>query len=517
MGFPKEGFMDITRAWRASRSWLWLLVGSACFTFIGWRYNVAIAAWIAPVFLIRFFRGQKHWYATLPAVVTLAVASYIQMYGGWDLDPWMIPLFSVLRPAAFLAALYADRLLVRRLPVWAASLVYPAVYLTVDWLIVLTPLGDLMSASITQFGLPAVSQLASLTGIWGLGFLMGWIAAVINAAWEKGLGQRGTPREGGPIAAAARSAAGAMGARRLAIAAACVVAAVVALGSARAALILPSSATVRVGSITVEHPRDYWDWIDAHTPRDVVADHSAELTGITERLFSQSERAAAAGARVIFWSEGNAVLTEDNEQAFMERASAFASRHGVYFAPGMVVLRYGQTVSDNKMVMFAPDGTRAYTYVKTMSWYPTGSDGILRTVDTPYGRIGTAICFDMDFPSFIHRLGALKTDIVLDASFDSKGIRPYHTEAALLRGIENGFSLVKQTNTGTSMAIDGTGRVLARLDSFETADQLMLSDVPTRRVPTLYRVLGEWFAYLGMALAAGLCAWGILRGRARKR
>jgi len=32
---------------------------------------------------------------------------------------------------------------------------------------------------------------------------------------------------------------------------------------------------------------------------------------------------------------------------------------------------------------FAPDGHRAFTYMKTTSWYPTGSDGILKTVETP--------------------------------------------------------------------------------------------------------------------------------------
>jgi hypothetical protein len=41
----------------------------------------------------------------------------------------------------------------------------------------------------------------------------------------------------------------------------------------------------------------------------------------------------------------------------------------------------------------------------------------------------------------------------------------------------------------------------------------MLSDVPTRRVPTLYAMLGEWFAYAGMALALALVVWGIARVR----
>jgi apolipoprotein N-acyltransferase len=41
----------------------------------------------------------------------------------------------------------------------------------------------------------------------------------------------------------------------------------------------------------------------------------------------------------------------------------------------------------------------------------------------------------------------------------------------------------------------------------------MLVDVPTRRVPSLYAALGEWFAYAGMALALALIVWSIAAGR----
>jgi apolipoprotein N-acyltransferase len=59
-------------------------------------------------------------------------------------------------------------------------------------------------------------------------------------------------------------------------------------------------------------------------------------------------------------------------------------------------------------------------------------------------------------------------------------------------------------------------RVLARQDFYATSDRLMLADVPTQRVPTIYRVFGEWFAYAGMALALFLCVWGIVAGRKKK-
>ncbi len=477
--------------------WAWLALGAVSFTFIGWKFNVPAAAWVAPLLLIRFFRDQERWLATLAAIPLLALASFIHLWGGWDLEPWMAVAVSVLRPAPFLVALYADRALRRRLPVGLSTLVYPSVYLALDWLVALTPLGSGMSASATQFGFPAVSQLASVTGIWGIGFLAGWISAVANTAWER------------------RTDFGS--ARGVVVAAAAALALVVGLGSARLSLERSRVATVRVGSVTVEHPRDYWTWIDQGTPREVVEGYAAELASIEERLFAQSERAVAAGAKVVFWAEGNGVVPEDGEARFMARAADFANRNSVYFAPAVVVLRYGQTISDNKVVMFSPDGSRAFTYVKTMSWYPTGSDGVLKTVDTPYGTIGSAICFDMDFPSFIHRLGGMQADIVLVPAFDTEKIRPFHTEVGLLRGVENGFSVVRQTNQGTSMAIDGWGRVLARQEYFETEDRLMLADVPTERARTVYALAGEWFAYGGMALALALVAWAVVARRGRQR
>ena len=488
--------MESSRTWNRVSSWVWLAAGSACFVFVGWRFNVPLASWVAPIFLIRFFRDRPRWPSTLPAILLLGAASYIQLVGGWDLDAWQIPIFSLLRPAAFLVALYADRALHGRLPRGLSTLVYPSVYLAVDYAIGFTPLGTVMSASATQFALPVVTQLASLTGLWGIGFLAGWTAAVCNLLWENrpGLSKAGKIV---PILGA-------------------VLAVVVVYGSLRVSLARPSSPTVRVAGISVTHPRDYWNWIDDGTPWDVVARYTGELASIEEQLFASSARAVTAGAKLVFWSEGNCVLTEDTEAAFIERAGRFAHDNGVYLAAAVLVLRYGQTISDNKILMMSPDGSVAFTYVKTKSWYPTGSDGILRTVDTPYGRIGAAVCFDMDFPSFVNRFARMGTDIVVVPSFDSERIRPFHTEVGMIRAVENGFSMVRQVSTGSSMAADYAGRILVQQDYFHTADRLMIADVPTRGAWTLYGLLGDWFAWAGAALAVLLVALGVARPRGRK-
>jgi len=149
-----------------------------------------------------------------------------------------------------------------------------------------------------------------------------------------------------------------------------------------------------------------------------------------------------------------------------------------------------------------PKGEIAYTYTKTKSWYPTDSDGLIHSVDTPYGRIGGAICFDMDFPSFIHQSGKQGIDILLVPAFDWEPIKPYHTQVGLFRAVENGMSVVRQVNEGTSMAVDYQGRLLAYQDFFTTEDPIIFADVPTQGVKTPYAVLGDGFAYLSLAMAA---------------
>ena len=74
----------------------------------------------------------------------------------------------------------------------------------------------------------------------------------------------------------------------------------------------------------------------------------------------------------------------------MQRAAAFARQHQVYFMPVYQILRYGDTGGFNGLALFTPEGEVAYEYEKTLSWYATTSDGLVDSLQTPYGRIGAA-------------------------------------------------------------------------------------------------------------------------------
>ncbi|MBN1955979.1 MAG: carbon-nitrogen hydrolase family protein, partial [Anaerolineae bacterium] len=443
---------------------LWLALGVVLFAFFGWRWNMPIAAWLCPLFLIRFFRRQDKWYKALIAFPLLAAAGALNKWNAWDIEWFGQVGLSLLLPMPLLVALYVDRFFSRRLQGLLATFVFPAVLVVLDLAISLWPLlGTIISPAATQFELTALIQVASVTGIWGLTFLIGWAASMANLWWEHGFEVRRIARPAAVFVL--------------------VLLVVLLGGAARLALARPASSTVRVGGVTVPHPRDYWsEIVDLGTPRGVAHQFEAEVTSLNDQLFAASEQVVAGGAQIVFWSEGNGVVYEEDEAAFLQRAQAFAREHQVYFAPALLVLHYGQSSTDNKLVMITPQGEVAFTYVKTISWYPTDSDGIIRCVDTPYGRIAAAICFDLDFPSLLRQAAQQEVDLVIVPGFDSAGIKHYHTQVGLFRAVEGGFSVVRQVNTGTSMAVDYQGNVLAYQDHFRTTDRTMLADVPTQGV-----------------------------------
>ncbi len=479
---------------------LWLAIGAGAYAFIGWRWSAPAAAWIAPVFLVRFFRNQEKWYTPLLSLPFLYAAFLTNMIGAWDLPIIAQVILPAVVPLPLILVLYIDRALSPRLGGIWATLVFPAAYVTMDYILGFTSLGTLFSTASTQFSFATIAQAASVTGIWGISFLIAWFASIVNTVWENGSDlnmPRGTDYTRpvhNPVTVFVAA-----------------VLLVVVYGSVRIATSPSRTETVRVAGITVEHPRDYWALLDIGTPKEEVDRYGEEIRGVEDALFTESNRAAQAGARIIFWAEGNGVIIGEELEGFISRAGDFAKRHGVYFAPAILELRYGSSLNYNEVLMFTPEGELAFTYQKTKSWLPVESDGVIKTIETPYGTLAAAICFDLDFPNFLRQAAKAGTDIMLVPGYDSERIRPFHTEPALLRGIEGGYSVVRQVNKGTSVAADHRGTVLARQDYFMTEDRLMFADVPIEGTRTLYGCLGDWFAWTSIALFLALVGWTIKR------
>ena len=174
----------------------------------------------------------------------------------------------------------------------------------------------------------------------------------------------------------------------------------------------------------------------------------------------------------------------------------------------------------DEAVLIDPTGAVVWTYEKT---HPAPgdppfvpSDGKVPLVESPYGRLGNAICFDLDFPALVRQAGRGRADLFLGPSDDWRAEDPVHAHDAAFRAIENGFSLVRQASGGLAIAVDYEGRVLAASDYFTTDQQVMVADVPTHGVHTIYATIGDLFAWLCIIGLLGLIGLAVLQGRRRR-
>lgn len=99
---------------------------------------------------------------------------------------------------------------------------------------------------------------------------------------------------------------------------------------------------------------------------------------------------------------------------------------------------------------------------------------------------------------------------------DWRAIDPVHTRMALVRGVENGCSVVRQTHQGLSAAADYQGRIVAASDYFRTEPHVMVAQLPSRGVRTIYPLAPSLLPFVCLAALVVFGARALRRGRGNR-
>jgi len=463
--------------------------------FANGRNTIAVAAWLAPVFLLRYVRTVRVRIA-FPAVFALLFGMWLFQFRGMVPAPAPIVIGVALSYAFLGLGPYAlDRLLVRTNASGALStLLFPCAAAALEFIFLsLSPYGSWGSVAYSQYGNLPLMQLASVTGLYGITFLVMWLASTLNRAWESG------PRWSALWFVAVTTV-------------------VLIAGGARFTFFAPGATRVRIAGITPEHFKSFPN--DAAENRfwskQPVSDSDLNFTRAAfaraaDDLLTKSDREARAGARLVFWSEGAAPVLRADEPALLAKGAGLARRDGIWLGMAMTSFaREQRKPMRNKFALIGPDGRVLYEYWKSRP-VPGGeaqlsetNGNAMRYADTALGRAATFICFDLDFPRLVRQAGAAQADLLLAPSNDWRAIDPWHTQMAGFRAVENGVNLFRDTGHGLSMAVDYQGRVLAQADYFNAPDHRSVAYLPTRGVPTIYSQVGDLFGWLATAGLAGL-------------
>jgi len=497
-------------------AWLWLAIGTTLLPFASFQTIWPIAAWLAPVFLMRFSRTQCLAVGLPLLVLAEGMGAAIGLRNEYIPAPLGTPAGPVQIGGGLLYALLfslpfvLDRLLAGRLPGALRTLVYPLAAVTVDFALVLEPFhANFGSPAYTQYGDLPLMQLVSVTGMWGLTFLVCWLAPVVNEVWERGAAPRVLRYSLLPFGL--------------------VLAGALVYGSLRLTF-TPARPAVRVAGLTPDRTlylRDpggeeiFWpslEEIAASSDGERAQWHPRWMQVVDDPL-ARSRQEAQAGAKIITWAEESAFLLAEDVPAVVEEARAVARDEGVYLQLGLqpVLRSQGFPVAENRAILIDPSGDVVWDYHKAFpipfaeTLQYDGGPAIVLFTDTPFGRVAGVICYDMDFVPYMHQAGLAQVGLLLAPANDWLAIENDHTHIAVYRAVENGFAMMRPAAKGISVAVDPLGRELARGEYYSTDGLDLVAMMPVQAVPTLNSRIGDVFAWVSIAALVGLIARAIVR------
>ena len=432
-------------------------------------------AWCAPVpvlwLALRSGRRDAAWMTLLAA--TLGLSSNVAYFR------LLMPLPAVLAAIAVKALLWllvvlATRRLVLRYRAGWTVLAYPVLWVAIDTLMAaLLPDGNWGSLAYSQADNLAVLQVAALAGVPGLLFLLCLAPSALAL-----------------LLAGGRAYAPAAGVTVLLLAAAFA-------GGAWRVHGAPVSGGPLAGLVAID------DFIGPATP-------PARAQAIWDQYVRHVEELAGQGARLVLLPEKIAVLAPAQADAVRQRFQALARSAGVWITVGIGV--HDATGRRNLAWLFSPDGAAPVSYQKHHLAPPERDflAGSAYAVQPVAGQaMGLAICKDMHFAPLGQAYGAAGAQAMLVPAWDFQFDAWMGARMTVVRGVENGYAVLRAAREGVLTVSDAYGRVLAERASSSMPGSTLLAPLPAHpSVSTWAGWLGPLFGWLCVALGVILLCLG---------
>lgn len=246
----------------------------------------------------------------------------------------------------------------------------------------------------------------------------------------------------------------------------------------------------------------------ADTPEmsQAIFDVNAEL--------SRQVNTTASPAFVV-WPENE--FADIDDTVMLDQLKGLAQELGVYIVADVVwhvpdglydtalmVGPNGQEVGRRAKIHIAPG--EGAEFIQGPKDYPV--------FDTPYGKVGIAVCWDRHHTDVLRNLAKNGARIVLipvDDDFNTRWFPAFHAADSVFRAVENRLAMGLGTTCGISQVIDPFGRMTARSNLYTR--EVIAGSAFTMDEQTLYTRLGDWFGILISVLFGIVVVWGMVSGR----
>ncbi|MEO6732519.1 MAG: nitrilase-related carbon-nitrogen hydrolase [Ferruginibacter sp.] len=477
-----------------------LLLFGAFFLYLSnGRFSIAFAAWLFPIFLLQVSRNEKKIFSYLVIPLIFGICSQLSFWKFTYSHAGNILFYIPLTGGLIYGLLFfIDHLAYSKIKGFAATLIFPLAYTSFDFLLNLfNPFGSTGILGYSQFEFLSFSQLAAITGMCGLTFMVTWFSSVISWFINNDADRKSAKR-GITIYLS-------------------ILVLILVYGGIRLQLPLQRG-TIKISALHT-HDKDVEgiEMQQSLEKKDTIAFKKIS-NAIVQQLINTTIIEARAGAKIIMWSEISPKILKTDEDSLALLLKTIAQQQKIYLMATPFSVVTNGSKSENKILLFSPTGELVLKHTKYGGNFMEGTvegDKTIKTVSTPYGKLSALICWDADFPSIVKQAGKSNTDILLIPASDWKEIDPLHTIIAIFRGIENGCSVVRQTRNGLSIMTGPTGKIIAQVDHFGTGSWVMTGQVPNKKIWALYPIIGDLFGWLAISGLAAMLLWAFRKTKKR--
>jgi apolipoprotein N-acyltransferase len=449
---------------------------------IGWGLRFVVnleplwwLAWILPGLLLVLALRTDNW--TARGLVALAALIGVSVNAPFFLKvmpPVAVILITLLQALLWMFTIGTASRVIKAFDSGWTVLALPVIWVAADTLLAhFTPDGNWGSLAYTQADVLPVAQTASVFGVGGVLFVVLLFNSALALAIHRGVQLRGAI----PVYAAV---------------------AVVVLATAGAGWWrLQAPAQGEPVSFGIASIDDFIAGPATDKSRDVWRQYDAQVTAL-----------AAIGAKLVLLPEKIDVLSVDDAEARKAHLAKVAAANRVWLVVGLGVDNGKER--RNEAWWFAPDGRLATNYLKHFMAPPerefvSGNEYPVNAIDGV--NYGVAICKDMHFASLGRGFGARDAAVMLVPAWD------FHFDAWMaahmtkLRGVENGYAVVRSSRDGLLSVSDAYGRMLSVAASAPFPGTSLFATVNVGpRVPTIYTRIGDVLGWICVAGALVLIA-----------
>jgi apolipoprotein N-acyltransferase len=425
--------------------------------------------WLAPLPIFVLTPRLPRWHAAGMAFAAYAVGG-ANMFSYYRLvAPFTVAMIVLLVPSLFFSAVVLlFRSFVLRGMLLRAAVGVPALWVAIEYLSeVRSPHGTFGNISYSQMDFLPVIQIAAVTGIWGISFLLFLFPAAVATI----IAPRDDTR----------------GKTLVAVAAVLIFAAPLGFGIARLRA-ERHAASVTLGLMDSDAAATMYPKGAASV--DLIRTYAAHIPEL-----------AAQGAQIVVIPEKLGRFTDDEVAQTDEILGQIAKENHITIAAGLHHLP-----NLNETRVYAPDGHLEAVYEKHHMLPAFESDLLVGTTRTslerPAGKIGLTICKDMDFPELSRKYGNDGATLLLVPAWDFTRDGWLHSRMAILRGVESGFAIARAPRLGNLTVTDDRGRVIAEQVTGAKSFDSTLATVAMGSGRTFYDRAGDWFAWFDLVLLA---------------